>query len=329
MSDRLLVAGELGSRHGAAAVLVSDPANLHWLGRPGTAGETLLLCSGAVRSINGKGPGIEQTLAELGINRGALLAADTVPVPGPPGYLTFDLSADLAAARMRKDAGELAAITAAAALASAGQEAVRASTVAGAGEEELWQSAWAAIAATAGRNRPGAAPEIDLLCDLLAGERTAAIDGPPGATRLAAGDPLLFDLAPRLAGYWADSCATFAVGTPSARLRSRHDSVRAALEAGIAAARPGVAAGAVDAAVRDRLAADGLRCPHHSGHGVGLCAQEPPFLTPGESTPLEEGMTIAIETGAYGEGFGVRLEHLVVIEADGARPLTTHSLTLT
>lgn len=228
-----------------------------------------------------------------------------------------------------KDAGEIEAIAAAAGIASAGQEAVRVAAVEGAGEEELWQYAQVAIAAAAARLQPGAELEVELLCDVLAGERTAAIDGLPGETRLATGDPLLFDLAPRLAGYWADSCATFAVGTPSAGLRSRHDSVRAALEAGIAAARPGVAAGAVDAAVRDRLAADGLSCPHYSGHGVGLSAQEPPFLTPGESTPLAEGMTIAIETGAYGEGFGVRLEHLVVIEADGARPLTTHSLTLT
>ncbi len=63
MSERLLIAGELGSRHGAAAVLVSDPANLRWLGRPGVEGETLLLCSGAVRSVGGNGPDLAQTLA--------------------------------------------------------------------------------------------------------------------------------------------------------------------------------------------------------------------------------------------------------------------------
>ena len=148
----------------------------------------------------------------------------------------------------------------------------------------------------------GADRELDLLCDLLAGPRSAEVDGPPGARRLTPGDPLLFDLAPRLGGYWADSCATFAVGRPSAALRARHNSVRAALEAGIDAARPGADAGEVDAAVRGRLEADGLRCPHHSGHGVGVAAQESPFLLPGEPTRLEEGMTIAIEPGAYGDG---------------------------
>jgi Xaa-Pro aminopeptidase len=251
----------------------------------------------------------------------------------------LDTSAEPAAARMRRDAAEIAAITAVAELASTGQEAVRASAAAGASEEELWRLAQAAIGAAVAELRsavqPGADPgsrpdpELELLCDLLAGERSAMIDGAPGAATLAPGDPLLFDLAPRFGGYWADSCATFVVGRPSAALRARHDSVRAALDAGIAAARPGVAAGEVDAAVRGRLEADGLSCPHHSGHGVGRAAQEPPFLVPGDPTPLEEGMTIAIEPGAYGEGFGVRLEHLVLIEADGARPLTTHLLTLT
>lgn len=329
MSERLLIAGELGSRLGAAAVLVSDPANRRWLGRSEEEDETLLLCQGAVRSVGkGDGPSLERTLGELGVSRGALLAADTLPAHALPGYPCLDVSADLAAARMRKDPEEIEAIAAAAGLASVGQEAVRASAVAGVSEAELWQVARGAVMAAAAEIVSGADRELDLLCDLLAGPRSAEVDGPPGARRLTPGDPLLFDLAPRLGGYWADSCATFAVGRPSAALRARHNSVRAALEAGICAARPGADAGEVDAAVRGRLEADELRCPHHSGHGVGVAAQESPFLLPGEPTRLEEGMTIAIEPGAYGEGFGVRLEHLVVIEADGARPLTTHSLTL-
>lgn len=326
MSERLLILDALAARHGAAAVLLSDPANRRWLGQSEAADETLLLCRGAVRSVgDGDGPGVAETLEELGVDPGAVVAADTARPP--TGYLGFDLSDDLAAARMRKDAGEIEAITAAATLASVGQEALRAGAAAGARESELWQVAQAAIAAATADLGPAAA-ETELLCDLLAGARTAEIDGGPGEARLTPGDPLLFDLAPRYGDYWADSCTTFVVGPASAALRARHDSVRAALDAGIAAARPGAAAGEVDAAVRGRLAADGLSCPHHSGHGVGLSPQEPPFLTPGETTRLEEGMTIAIETGAYGEGFGVRLEHLVLIEADGARRLTTHLLTL-
>jgi Xaa-Pro aminopeptidase len=39
-------------------------------------------------------------------------------------------------------------------------------------------------------------------------------------------------------------------------------------------------------------------------------------------------MVITLEPGAYVNGFGLRLEHLAVIEAEGARLLTQHSLSL-
>jgi Xaa-Pro dipeptidase len=231
------------------------------------------------------------------------------------------MSGELAAARMCKSAAEIAAIAAAAAAASAGQDALRAAAAPGVSGAELWRAASSAMEKVAGA-------EVEALCDLLIGARSAEVDGQPGPEQAMLGDPVLFDLAPRLHGYWADSCATFALGRPSPALRALHDSVRFALEAGIAAARPGVKAGEVDAAVRARLDEDGLACPHHSGHGVGFAAQEPPWLVPGDETRLDEGMTIAIETGAYGDGIGARLEHLVLIEADGARLLTTHSVGL-
>jgi Xaa-Pro aminopeptidase len=105
--------------------------------------------------------------------------------------------------------------------------------------------------------------------------------------------------------------------------------VRAALDAGFAAARPGVRAGAVDAAIRATLDRFSLSCPHHTGHGVGARAQQPPWLNPGVDAVLQDGTVIALEPGAYADGFGVRLEHLAVVEHGGARPLTTHSLELT
>jgi Xaa-Pro dipeptidase len=85
----------------------------------------------------------------------------------------------------------------------------------------------------------------------------------------------------------------------------------------------------VDAAVRAVLADAGLECPHHIGHGVGVSPQEPPWLVADDETVLDEGMVLAIEPGAYTGGFGLRLEHLVLVEAGGARPLTNHSLDLT
>jgi Xaa-Pro aminopeptidase len=219
-------------------------------------------------------------------------------------------------------ASELTAIAAAAELASAGQQALRDALSPGVSEVELLHAARGAIEAING------AP-VEAEIDLLSGERTALADGDPTRRTIEAGDPILFDLAPRRQDHWADSCATLCCGTPGIRLRKRHDVILRALEAGIAAARPGASAGTVDAAVRGTLEASGLRCPHHTGHAVGIEPREQPFLVPGGPARLEEGMAIAIEPGAYSDGFGVRLEHLTVIEADGARPLTEHALSLT
>lgn len=214
------------------------------------------------------------------------------------------------------------AVVAAAELATVGHAALREALAAGVTELELMRAAEEAMSAM-----HGGPAEANV--DLLSGERTELVDGPPAERELRDGDPVIFDLAPHRDGAWADSCATLCCGAPSGALRRRHDAVRRALEAGISSARPGVPTGAVDRVIRESLASAGLRCPHHTGHAVGAAPQQPPFLLPREDALLDEGMAIAIEPGAYGDGLGVRLEHLVLIEADGARPLTNHSLSLT
>ena len=220
------------------------------------------------------------------------------------------------------NAPDLAGIAAAAELVAAGHRALRDALAPGVTERELWAAADGAMRAVTGG-------PVEAGVDLMAGSRTALIGEPPTDRPVAAGDPVLFDLAPRRDGWWADSCATVCCGRPSAALRRRHDAVRTALEAGLAAARPGVRAAVVDTAIRAALDRFFLTCPHHTGHGVGAQAQQPPWLNPGVDTVLEAGAVIALEPGAYADGFGVRLEHLAVVEHGGARPLTTHSLELT
>jgi Xaa-Pro aminopeptidase len=62
---------------------------------------------------------------------------------------------------------------------------------------------------------------------------------------------------------------------------------------------------------------------HGLGHGVGLATHERPRLSPLKPTKLKKGMVVTVEPGIYipGKG-GVRLEEMVVIEADGPRILT-------
>jgi Xaa-Pro aminopeptidase len=346
--DRVAVVSEIARDHGAGGALLSQPATLRWIGVTAPEDVHVLVAAGeamAVAAADARPPhgipvelyaGSEARAAADALSR-ALVRADlngTDPVvldaPKPEAMLTPalrgrrrpDASAALAAARARKAIDELVLIGDAAHLLAIGHRAVRETLAPGLSERELWRSAQAAM-------RRAADAPVDAAVDLMAGARTALIGEPPGPARVASGDPVLFDLAPQRYGYWADSCATFACVAPPFTLRRRHDVVRSALEAGMSAARPGTTAGEVDARMRAVLDRAGLECPHHTGHGVGTAPQEPPWLNPGEGAVLEEGMVLALEPGAYSDGFGVRLEHLVLVEPGGARPLTRHSLDLT
>ena len=150
----------------------------------------------------------------------------------------------------------------------------------------------------------------------------ATIGGPPSPRALAEGDLVLCDLVPRLGGYWGDSCATFAVGEPSAEAVAAHARARATLDEVIAAVRPGAVAGELDA-----LARASLEYPHHTGHGIGTSFHEAPRIIPGSPVVLEEGMIVALEPGSY-DGAGVRVEQVVLVTAGGCEILSGHDLSL-
>ena len=59
------------------------------------------------------------------------------------------------------------------------------------------------------------------------------------------------------------------------------------------------------------------------GHGIGLELNEPPFLARGQSYPLEEGMTLAVEPKIVFPGEGaVGIENTVVVTRNGYDLLT-------
>jgi Xaa-Pro aminopeptidase len=105
-------------------------------------------------------------------------------------------------------AERIAAIERAAELVAVGHAAVREALQPGATELDLWAAAQAAIEAVTGE-------PVHAVVDLMVGARTALVGEPPGTQAVAAGDPVLFDLAPRRDGYYADSCATFVCGIPT------------------------------------------------------------------------------------------------------------------
>lgn len=228
-----------------------------------------------------------------------------------------------AATRLRavKDAGEVAALRRAVAIAESSLEAGVARMRPGVTEAEV------ARAITLEAMRLGSEPFWKEVV-VASGPRAASPHTRTGTRALAPGDSVIVDAGAVLDGYVSDITRTFFVGAAAPAWRQRYAAVLAANRAGIAAARPGIALGAIDGAAREVLRSQGLGdfFIHRVGHGIGLEGHEPPYLVPGSRELLQQGTVFTVEPGVYlpGEG-GVRIEDDVVCAADGADCLTGYS----
>ena len=159
---------------------------------------------------------------------------------------------------------------------------------------------------------------------ILAGPRAAMPHGRPSDAVIEPGNVLLLDFGAQVDGYRSDMTRTLFVGDVSDEVTELHQLVREAQRAAIAGVRPGVIGTDVDTAARDVITAagHGAAFTHGLGHGIGLETHEDPFLLRFDE-PLREGMVFSVEPGVYLPGVtGIRIEDLVMVEADGARLLT-------
>jgi methionyl aminopeptidase len=128
----------------------------------------------------------------------------------------------------------------------------------------------------------------------------AALHGLPHNYVLRDGDVLSLDFACSVNGWVADSAMTVIVGTPKSADVSLIDVTSRALDAGIAAARPGNRMGDVSAAIGEVAHAAGLSVNlEFGGHGVGRTMHGDPHVPndgrPHRGLPLREGLVFAIE----------------------------------
>jgi Xaa-Pro aminopeptidase len=161
---------------------------------------------------------------------------------------------------------------------------------------------------------------------VASGARTALPHASPTGAVFRARDAVLVDMGAMRDGYASDMTRMLYLGTPSAKMRRVYGAVLEAQMAALAVVRAGVTAGAVDRAARRVLERYGLgrAFTHSTGHGLGLEIHESPRLGKREKAPLEAGMVVTVEPGAYLEGFGgVRIEDTVVVTATGCEILTT------
>ena len=168
----------------------------------------------------------------------------------------------------------------------------------------------------------GAKPQF---CIVGSGPNGAFPHHHTGERKVQYGDAVLIDIGGRKGTFPSDMTRMSVLGKPPEGYLEIHTIVERAVQAALSTAKPGVMAKDVDAAARGVIteAGYGEFFVHRTGHGLGIDIHEPPYITATSEVVLDEGMVFSIEPGIYLQGrFGVRLEEIVILRADGPEILS-------
>jgi Xaa-Pro aminopeptidase len=232
-----------------------------------------------------------------------LLPGDAVPIDHA-----------LVRARATKTGPELDNLYLSAKVAAAGQEAARRVSVEGNSELE-------ALAHIRGVMERMAGERCALAGEYLSSiDRTSQLGTQPSERIIQTGDPVVCDLAPRVGGYWGDSCGSFVVGaTVPEAYEHMFNTALSALHLAVSEIRPGLRIDALDETIRAFMKKHGYAYPHHTGHGIGTSVHEFPRIVPDETSAFAENMVMMVEPGSYVPGLGgLRVEYMLRVTATGA-----------
>jgi Xaa-Pro aminopeptidase len=228
------------------------------------------------------------------------------------------------ALRQVKDAGEIARMGRAAAIADAALLEVL-PLFGEAGTRTLTELEFALALDTAMRR--GGAEDRAFDTIVAGGPNSAKPHHQPTERPIRPGDPVVVDFGATFEGYRSDMTRTFCIGgEPEGELARVFAVVADSQAKGVAAVAPGASARDVDQICRDVIAEAGWaeRFEHGTGHGVGLDIHEAPTVSPLGTAILAPGVVVTVEPGVYLPGIGgVRIEDTLVVTEDGSRPLTT------
>ena len=173
---------------------------------------------------------------------------------------------------------------------------------------------------------------------ICASVNDAALHGIPDGYRLADGDLLSVDCGATLDGWTGDSAISFNVGHDRPADTQLIATTSAALDAGIAAARPGNKIGDISAAIAGvgRAAGVGI-CGDFGGHGVGRKMHEDPHIPnegrAGRGLRLNAGLVLAIEPWFFAGGkdeYVIDDDGWTIRSADGSRAAhVEHTIAIT
>ena len=220
--------------------------------------------------------------------------------------------------RAVKDEAEIAAMSAAADLATAAYHSLREYGLAGRTEREV-ATGLVRFMEDEGAEAASFPPIV------AAGAHGALPHAVPRDVEIPRDTLVVIDMGARVDGYCSDCTRTIATGSLPDEVLEVYELVRRAQVDALDAAVAGAECRAVDAAAREPIDAAGheQHFGHGLGHGVGLEVHEGPRLGKTAEGSLDAGNAVTIEPGIYLPGeFGVRIEDLVIVTEREPRILT-------
>ncbi len=160
----------------------------------------------------------------------------------------------------------------------------------------------------------------------VTGAKSSMPHGVPDETVVKNGDFITMDFGAVYKGYHSDMTRTVAVGEITEEQKKVYEIVLSAQKNALSVLRNGLPLAEADKAARDIIdnAGYGEYFGHSTGHGVGIEIHENPTLAPKAKGVLEIGDVVTVEPGIYLPGkFGVRIEDMALITADGYENLTS------
>lgn len=254
-----------------------------------------------------------------------------------------DASRLIWALRMVKSAGEIAVMRQAGRVAVAMGAAGRAAIGAGVAEYEVALAVIAAgtreaaelLEADAGSGgAPDAftSPTIYNLQIMQSGRHTCMVHRRSTVRIIEKGDPvyLCFCGIANFKQFKLGFDREFFVGAVTDEQARVYETALAAQQAALAVLRPGVAAEEVHLAAEEVYLAAGFGPAYRTGRAIGYSFLEEPQLKQGDKTPIEPGMTFAVDGGITLPGaFGARVGDSVVVTENGFEYLTDFPRELT
>jgi methionyl aminopeptidase len=151
------------------------------------------------------------------------------------------------------------------------------------------------------------------------------VHGIPGNRMIREGDIVSLDFGAIVDGFHGDAALTVGIGNISPQAKQLLEVTKGALEAGIAAARPGAHLSDISAAVQHYAESRGFSVVReYTGHGIGRKMHEDPsipnFGPPGHGPVFRKGMTLAIEPMINIGGWKTKVKnnHWTVVTTDGS-----------